>query len=105
MHSLTSWLLTPQRPVLYVYKVLVLCRVPSVPSLDCFVRAVGALCVLLVVSFQVILAANGRPVVVMNPRVPYMPFEMEAFEIVYQLRQYNVQPAKANPKAAKVRES
>eukprot|EP00903_Cladosiphon_okamuranus_P017750 g16339.t1 len=52
---------------------------------------------------EVILVANGRPVVVLNPRVPYMPFEMEAFEIVYQLRQYNVQPAKANPKAAKRR--
>ena len=54
-------------------------------------------------SLQVIFAANGRPVVVLNPHVPYMPFEMEAFEIVYQLRQYNVQPAKTNPKAAKVR--
>lgn len=59
---------------------------------------------MLLVSCQVVLAANGRPVVVLNPKVPYMPFEMEAFEIAYQLRQYNVQPAKANPKAAKVRE-
>eukprot|EP00752_Nemacystus_decipiens_P011914 g10565.t1 len=52
---------------------------------------------------EVILAANGRPVVVMNPRVPYMPFEMEAFEIVYQLRQHDVQPVKADPRAAKLR--
>lgn len=47
---------------------------------------------------QVILGAKGRPVVVLNPRTPYMPFEMEEFETVYQLRQYNVQPTKVNPK-------
>lgn len=59
--------------------------------------------VLLGLLLQVLLAANGRPVVVLNPRMPYTPFEMEAFETVYQLRQHNVQPAKVNPKA-KVRE-
>ncbi|CAN0283224.1 unnamed protein product [Scytosiphon promiscuus] len=44
------------------------------------------------------LAAKGRPVVLVNPRVPYMPVETDGFEMVYQLRQYNVQPVKTNPK-------
>lgn len=38
--------------------------------------------------------------VVLNPRTPYMPFEMQEFETVYQLRQYNVQPTKINPKVS-----
>lgn len=49
---------------------------------------------------QVIREANGRPVVVLNPRLPYTPVEMEGFETVYQLRQYNVQPVKVNPKVS-----
>lgn len=75
---------------------LCLFNVPIVKTLD------GT--VLFVLCLQVVAAADGRPVVVLNPRVPYMPFEMEAFETAYQLRQYNVQPAKTNPKASKVRQ-
>lgn len=51
------------------------------------------------------LAAKGRPVVLLNPRVPYMPVETDGFETVYQLRQYNVQPVKTNPKVRRRMES
>lgn len=55
---------------------------------------------LVVWRLQVIREANGRPVVIMNPRLPYTPVEIEEFETVYQLRQYNVQPVKTNPKVS-----
>ncbi|CAN0494355.1 unnamed protein product, partial [Ectocarpus sp. 12 AP-2014] len=47
---------------------------------------------------EIILAAKGRPVVLITPRMPYMPVETDGFETVYQLKQYNVQPVPTNPK-------
>lgn len=47
---------------------------------------------------QVINAASGRPVVLLNPRMEQMPMEAIDYETIYLLRQFSVQPVQADPR-------
>lgn len=47
---------------------------------------------------QVIQAAKGRPVVLLNPRMIHMPRETNDYDTVYLLRQFNVHPIKSDPR-------
>lgn len=49
---------------------------------------------------KVIKAAKGRPVVILNPRMLFMPTETNEYETAYLLKQFTVQPVKTNPKVS-----
>ncbi|CAN0029269.1 unnamed protein product [Laminaria digitata] len=51
-----------------------------------------------IVMREVIEAAKGRPMVLINPRMVHMPRETNDYDTVYLLRQFNVHPIKSDPR-------
>lgn len=58
----------------------------------------GRCCVSALHRLQVIQAAKGRPVVLLNPKMVHMPRETNEYDTVYLLRQFSVQPIKTDPR-------